>query len=234
MENRLHCESITVTWCPAICCPAVVHTVRHLNLTPDNTELNVGQILFHSCLQKSLTIAIRKGMSNHGNYWRNNSPPSFWIHRESEISYISGTCSYLGVSGTHQSPSSAYLQESGAGGIQEGLVWLWAIMEMTVCAMKPWQTMPDLTPHPLHSLRYPTGDISGPSIAKVLLQYSGCKGGKEQDHMQRRNLPPPPPLLPPTTLELLADKKNITALANSVKTCGMQLWSREEYICWER
>lgn len=68
---------------------------------------------------------------------------------------------------------------------------MWAIMEMTVCAMKPWQTLPDLTPHPLHSLRYPTGDISGPSIAKVLLQYSGCKGGKEQDYMQRKNLPPP-------------------------------------------
>lgn len=49
-------------------------------------------------------------------------------------------------------------------------------MEMTVCAMKPWQTLPDLTPHPLHSLRYPTGDISGPSIAKLLLLYSECKG----------------------------------------------------------
>lgn len=221
MENRLRRESITMTWCPAICCP---YTVKHLNLAPDNTEPNVGQILFHS-LQKSLMIAIRKGMSNPGNYW---------IHRESEISYISGTCSYLGVSGTHQSPSSAYLQESGAGGIQEGLVWLWAIMEMTVCAMKPWQTLPDLTPHPLHSLRYPTGDISGPSIAKVLLQYSGCKGEKEQDHMQRRNLPPPPLPPPPTTLELHAEKKNMTALSNSMKTCGMQLWSREEYICWER
>lgn len=96
-----------------------------------------------------------------------------------------------------------------------------------MCAMKPWRTLPDLTPHPLHSLRYPTGDISGPSIAKVLLQYSGCKGGKEQDHMQGKNLPPP-------TLELQAEKRNITALSNSVKTCGMQLWSREEYICSER
>ena len=52
--------------------------------------------------------------------------------------------------------------------------------------MKPWQTLPDLTPHPLHSLRYPTGDISGPSIAKVLLLYSERKGGKEQNHMQRK------------------------------------------------
>lgn len=64
-----------MTWCPAICCPPVGHTVRHLNLAPSNTKPNVGQFLFHSPLQKSHTIAIRKGMSNHGNYWRNNSPP---------------------------------------------------------------------------------------------------------------------------------------------------------------
>lgn len=41
---------------------------------------------------------------------------------ESKISRINGTCSYLGVSSTYQSPSATYLQESGTGGIQEGLV----------------------------------------------------------------------------------------------------------------
>lgn len=227
MEN---CHE-SITWCSVICCPTVVYRARHLNLTPENAEPNMGQILLLSPFQKCHTIEIWKGMSNHSNYWRNNSPPFCGTLRESEISYISGTCSYLGVSGTHQSPSSAYLQESGAGGIQEGLVWLWAIMEMTVCVC--YEAMADLArsdPHPLHSLRYPTGDISGPSIAKVLLLYSGCKGEKKQNHMQRRNLPQP---LSPT-LELQAEKKNITALSNSVKTCGMQLWSREEYICWER
>lgn len=77
-KDQLQCESITwITWCPGICCPTVVHTVRHLNLATDNTKLNVGQILFHSSLQKSLTIAIRKGMFNHCNYWTNDSPHFF-------------------------------------------------------------------------------------------------------------------------------------------------------------
>lgn len=74
--------------------------------------------------------------------------------------------------------------ESRRGWFDCGQLWKW------LCAMKPWQTLPDLTPHPPHSLRCPTGDISGPSIAKVLLPYSECKGGKEQDHVQGRNLPP--------------------------------------------
>ena len=67
-------------------------------------------------------------------------------------------------------------EESRRGWFDCGQLWKW----LCVCAMKPWQTMPDMTPHPLHSLRYPTGDISGPSIAKALLQHSGCKGGMER------------------------------------------------------
>lgn len=115
--------------------------------------------------------AIGMGMSSHYSQWTTVLPcPPFLKLGESKISHISGTCSYLGVSSTYQRPSSAYLQESGTGGIQEGLVWLWAIMEMTVC----YEALADhaRSEHPpLHSLHYPTGDISAPSIAKMLLQH---------------------------------------------------------------
>lgn len=88
--------------------------------------------------------------------------PFLRIHRESEISDISGTCSYLGVYGTHQSPSSAYLQESRRGWFDCGQLWKW------LCVL--WSRIADPArsdPHPQHSLRFPTGDISGPSVAKV-------------------------------------------------------------------
>ena len=66
------------------------------------------------------------------------------------------------------------LEESRRGWFDCGQLWKW------LCVLwsrgRPCQIWP---PHPLHSLRYPTGDISGPSIAKALLQYSGCKGGME-------------------------------------------------------
>lgn len=98
---------------------------------------------------------------------------------ESKITPINGTCSYLGVSSTYQSPSSTYLQESGTGGIQEGLIWLWAIMEMTVCYEalgRPCQIWTPSCHHPLHSLHYQTGDVSAPSTAKMLLRRWWNKG----------------------------------------------------------
>lgn len=62
-KNWLQCESSLQPNAQECSWPTMVHTVRYLNLAPDNTKLNVAQILFHSSLQKSLMIAIRKGMS---------------------------------------------------------------------------------------------------------------------------------------------------------------------------
>lgn len=111
--------------------PPVIYNVRHFNLAPDNTIRDL-----------STPLSFLSSEWSNDSHWNGNVQPlqpvvlpcpPFLKLGESKISHISGTCSYLGVSSTYQRPSSAYLQESGTGGIQEGLVWLWAIMEMTVC-----------------------------------------------------------------------------------------------------
>lgn len=204
----------------------MVHTVRHLNLAPDNTKLNVGQIFFHSSLQKSLTIAIRKGMSNHCNYWTNDSPHFFWYTDNLKSVTLVAPVLTWGSPALSRAPTRLICknlerEESRRGRFDCGQLWKW------LCAMKPGQTMPDLNPHPLHSLRFPTRDISGPSIAKVLLQYSRCKRGKQQGRGAEKES------ATTTSTNTRAPFKR-TALSNSMKTCGMQLWSRGEYICWER
>lgn len=104
-------------------------------------------------------------------------------------------------------------EESRRGWFDCGQLWKW------LCAMKLGQTMPDLNPCPLHSLCYLTGDISGPSIDKALLQYSRCKGGKQHNLVQRRNLPPS---LPPATLDLLGGLHRGTAWKHMWCSCGAE------------
>lgn len=123
-------------------------TMPGINLAPHDTVWD-----------RSIPLSFLSSEWSKGGLWNGNAQslqavdnplalPTLLKLAESKISHISGTCSYLGVSSTYQSPSSTYLQESGTGGIQEGLVWLWAIMEMTVCYEalgRPCQIWP---PHP--------------------------------------------------------------------------------------
>lgn len=90
-------------------------------------------------------------------------------------------------------------------------------MEMTVCyeaAVAHARSRP-LPPPAFFTLP----NISGPSIAEDLPRMAAkrsCEGGEEASTAG-------------TSAALWR-----RALLNGVKTCGMQLWSREEHICTER
>lgn len=126
-------------------------------------------------------IVIRKGISSHCNYCADDSPWIFWWWLwwgyKGNLKSLILVAPVLTWGSSELNKAPAYLQESGVGGIQEGLIWVWAITEMTVC----YEAVADraksehpLHQYPLHSLHYPNGDISGPSIAKMLLQCSRC------------------------------------------------------------
>lgn len=72
------------------------------------------QILYHFPLQKSHVITIQKPMSTLGNYWQNSSPP--YLDTPNSAPLAAPVLTW-GSPSTQQCPSSAYLQESGAGGI---------------------------------------------------------------------------------------------------------------------
>lgn len=109
-------------------------TVRHLNLALNNTKPNVGQILFHSSLQKSHTIAIRKGMSNHGNYWRNNSlphpPPLFGYSENLKSVTLAAPVLTWGSPALTRAPAQLIYRnlervESRRGWFDCGQLWKW-------------------------------------------------------------------------------------------------------------
>lgn len=83
--------------------------------------------------------------------------------------------------------------------------------------MKPRWPLPDPDPYrPLHSLRYPT------FRAQVWPRtYRGWQRGDRARGEEAATAG--------TSVALWR-----RALLNGVKTCGMQLWSREEHICTER
>lgn len=79
-------------------------------------RLNVGQIHFHSSLYKRRHDSDPSGNSRC-NYSTDDSPLVVvgGLQRECEISYISGTCSYLGVSRTPQIPGLSGIWRNPGG-----------------------------------------------------------------------------------------------------------------------
>lgn len=182
-------------------------------------------MLFHSLLQKSLHDSDPERNIQPLQLLCRWQPLDFLVvvvvgvQRESEITYISGTCSYLGVFSAQQSPSLSARIWSGRnpGGIDLSVGNYGNDCVLWSCG-RPCQIW---TPAP----PIPSAFFTLPKWRHFRTKYSQNAAAlfqMQQDSVQGRNLP---------TSELLF-KRN--ALSNSVKTCGMQLWSGEEYICRER
>lgn len=97
--------------------------------------------------------------------------PPFWNSRNLKSVTLAAPVLTWGSPVLNQSPSLTYRQESGTGGIQEGLVWLWAIMEMTVCYEALGRPCQILT-RPLPPPSPPTAFFTLPDWRRFRTKYS--------------------------------------------------------------